>query len=315
LKNYFISASGRGELWSRATGSTAIGIKASHLKEILISIPPTEEQQAIASFLDRETAKIDTLVEKKEKLLELLQEKRSALISQAVTKGLDPDVPLKDSGVDWLGQIPAHWEVFKLGALCSVKARLGWKGLKASEYVDEGYIFLATPNIKGEKIDFENVNYITAGRYFESPEIMLEVGDVLIAKDGSTLGITNVIRQLPAPATVNSSIAVIRPKPRTFDSVYLYYFLASEFTQSVIQQMKDGMGVPHLFQADLRKFIVLTPSLEEQQLIANYLDKETAKIDRLISKVQDGVEKLKEYRTALISAAVTGKIDLRSHEV
>jgi type I restriction enzyme S subunit len=214
----------------------------------------------------------------------------------------------KDSDVEWLGEIPEHWEVTKLGAKCSVKARLGWKGLKASEYVEEGYIFLSTPNIKEKKIDFDNVNYITADRYFESPEIMLEVDDVLIAKDGSTLGIVNVVRSLPAPTTVNSSIAVIRHK-QSFDSVFLYYFLASDYTQNVIQSMKDGMGVPHLFQADLRKFTVLTPPISEQQAIASFLDRETAKIDALIAKKERLIELLQEKRTAIISHAVTKGLD------
>jgi type I restriction enzyme S subunit len=190
------------------------------------------------------------------------------------------------------------------------KARLGWKGLKASEYIDDGYIFLSTPNIKSGEIDFQNVKHITAERYFESPEIMLKTGDVLIAKDGSTLGITSVVRFLPAPATVNSSIAVIRPT-KSIQSVFLYWFLSSNYIQELIQAMKDGMGVPHLFQADIRKFVVLIPPLSEQQAVADYLDHETAKIDGLISKIGQGIEKLKEYSTALISAAVTGKIDVR----
>ena len=285
-------------------------LNSEDLGNTLFLVPSLPEQRAIATHLDNETAKIDALIAKKERLVELLQEKRAALISHAVTKGLDPTVPMKDSGMEWIGEIPAHWGMGKIGAECTVKARLGWRGLKASEYVDEGYIFLATPNIKGREIDFENVNHITAERYFESPEIMLQVGDVLVAKDGSTLGITSVIRYLPAPATVNSSIAVIRPQ-ESLNSVFLYWFLSSNYIQEFIQRMKDGMGVPHLFQADLRKFVVLIPSLPEQCAIAAFLDRETAKIDALISRIQEGIEKLKEYSTALISAAVTGKIDVR----
>jgi len=298
------------KLDSISEDSAIPGLSRELTEKQWLPVMPPSEQCAIATFLDRETAKINTLIAKKERLVELLQEKRAALISQAVTKGLDPAVPMNDSGVDWLGEIPASWTINKIGIECIVKARLGWKGLKASEYVDEGYIFLATPNIKGREIDFQNVNYITAERYFESPEIMLKVGDVLIAKDGSTLGITSVIRYLPNPATVNSSIAVIRPD-QSLDSIFLYWFLSANYIQGFIQRMKDGMGVPHLFQADLRKFVVLVPPLTEQQAIANYLDHETAKIDALISRIREGIEKLKEYSTALISAAVTGKIDVR----
>ena len=143
----------------------------------------------------------------------------------------------KESGVEWLGDVPEDWEVKRLDFLASVKARLGWKGLTASEYIDGGYVFLATPNIKGENgIDFENVNYITEERYLESPEIMLQENDVLIAKDGSTLGITNVVRSLPRPATVNSSIAVIRSKDK-IHSRYLFRWLSSSFMQAIIESL------------------------------------------------------------------------------
>ena len=127
----------------------------------------------------------------------------------------------KDSGVAWLGEVPEHWEISRLGFESWVRARLGWKGLKAEEYVDDGYAFLSTPNIKDRDIDFENVNFITQERYDESPEIKLNEGDVLLAKDGSTLGTVNVVRKLPRPTTVNSSIAVITPHER-LTGVYLY---------------------------------------------------------------------------------------------
>ncbi len=210
----------------------------------------------------------------------------------------------RDSGVEWLGEIPAHWTVKRLDFIAIVKARLGWKGLKASEYVDDGYIFLSTPNIKGEIIDYENVNYITPERYYESPEIMLENGDVLLAKDGSTLGIASVVRDLPAPATVNSSIAVIRIQS-DLHSIYLYRYLMANYIQSIIQLFKDGMGVPHLFQKDIKKFQIILPPLSEQHAIAAFLDRKTAEIDALIAKKRELIALLHEQRSAIISHAVT----------
>ncbi|EAU54045.1 restriction endonuclease subunit S [Mariprofundus ferrooxydans] len=282
------------------------------LNNYIAAVPQHDEQMEIANFLDRETAKIDTLIEKQQQLIKLLKEKRQAVISHAVTKGLNPDAPMRNSGIEWLGEVPAHWEISSLGFECSVKARLGWKGLKAEEYVDEGYIFLATPNIKGEKIDFENVNYITKARYDESPEIMLNEGDVLVTKDGSTTGTTNIVRELPSPATVNSSIAVLRSVGR-IDSSYLYYFFVSTYVQNVIKRIQGGMGVPHLFQADLRKFNVLMPPFKEQKEIAAEIDMRLPKFDDLIAKAEYSILLMKERRTALISAAVTGKIDVRHH--
>lgn len=208
------------------------------------------------------------------------------------------------TNIEWLENIPNHWCTSYLGFECSVKARLGWKGLKAEEYVDDGFVFLATPNIKDSEIDFKNVNRITKERYDESPEIMLQEGDVLVTKDGSTTGTTNIVEELPEPATVNSSIAVLRSYGR-IESKYLYYFFISDFVQNKISRMRGGMGVPHLFQADLRKFDVLLPSKTEQDAIASLLDHETAKIDTLIEKQQQLIKLLKEKRQAVISHAVT----------
>jgi type I restriction enzyme S subunit len=169
----------------------------------------------------------------------------------------------------------------RLDWVATVNARIGWKALTAAEYQEDGYAFLSTPNIKSEHIDFENVNYISEFRYRESPELMLKGGDVLLAKDGSTLGIVNVVRDLPRAATVNGSIAVIRPFG--IDSRYLMYVLRAAPTQDWIQQVKDGMGVPHLFQADIKKFKLPLPPEEEQRRIADFLDDQVARIDNIIA--------------------------------
>lgn len=289
------------------------GLTIGLLKSLRICIPPLNEQVTIGNFLNKKTNEINKLIEQKEKILTLIEEKRQATITEAVTKGLNPNVKMTDSGVEWIGEIPKHWGSSRLDFNCSVKARLGWKGLKASEYVDDGYLFLSTPNIKSREIDYVNVNYITKERYLESPEIMLKQGDVLLAKDGSTLGIVNVVRELPRPATVNGSIAVIRPN-ESIHSTYLYYYLSSNYMQHVIQQLKDGMGVPHLFQSDIRKFKLIVPPFSEQIQIANYLDEKTSELESVLNMVKIQIEKLKEYRQSLIYEAVTGKIDVREYE-
>ncbi|QSV66414.1 MAG: restriction endonuclease subunit S [Aphanizomenon flos-aquae DEX188] len=300
----------REQLGLLMTGACQPNFGPSHLAKTIISIPPLNEQEKIAQFLDYKTKQIDELIKKKETLIEKLDEKRTAIISHAVTKGLDSSVPMKDSGVEWLGEIPEHWEKSQLGYLAKVKARLGWKGLTAQEYVNDGYIFLATPNIKNEDyIDFQNVNYITSERYFESPEIMLEKNDILLVKDGSTLGIVNIVRELPSPSTVNSSIAVVRITKKLY-SEFLFRWLTGLYIQSLIQLMKGGQGVPHLFQADIKKFFIVIPPFSEQKQIAEYLDQKTTQIDQQKAKIQEAIELLKEYRTSLITNAVTGKIDV-----
>lgn len=204
-------------------------------------------------------------------------------------------------------QIPTHWKIDRIKNIGSVNGRVGWKALKASEYVDEGFFFLSTPNIKDIEIDFTNVNYITAERYFESPEIMLQINDVLLVKDGSTLGIVNVIKNLPSEGTVNSSIAVLRFKNQ--NSVFIYYFLNSNFIQEIIQLKKDGMGVPHLFQKDINNFEIFLPPLPEQTAIANYLDRKTSTIDKKTALLQQKIETYKKLRKAIINKAVTKGLD------
>lgn len=204
----------------------------------------------------------------------------------------------RDSGVDWLGALPESWSVSRVGFETWVRARLGWKGLKADEYVDDGYLFLSTPDIKGREIDFSRTNRITEERYRESPEIMLRTGDVLLAKDGSTLGTVNLVTDLPAPATVNSSIAVLTPR-RKADGAYVRYLLSSEYMKNIVQSLKGGMGVPHLFQWDINRIKMPLPPLGEQRQIATFLDRETAKIDALIGKQEQLIETLRERRDAV----------------
>jgi type I restriction enzyme S subunit len=194
------------------------------------------------------------------------------------------------------------WTRTRVDRVATVNARIGWKALTASEYQPDGYVFLATPNIKSESIDFEDVNYISEYRYHESPELKLQPGDVLLAKDGNTLGITNIVRKLPRPATVNGSIAVLRPfgiEPR-----FLRYTLASRSTQGMIDAIKGGMGVPHLFQWDIKRLPLDLPPLDEQRRIADFLDAETARIDHMDELSASTMSLLRERRQALVERII-----------
>jgi type I restriction enzyme S subunit len=190
-----------------------------------------------------------------------------------------------------------------------VNARIGWKALTAAEYQSDGYAFLATPNIKSLEIDFVDVNYISQHRYEESPELKLATGDVLLSKDG-TLGVTNVVRSLPRPATVNGSIAILRP--HGIHSGFLRYVIASSVTQERIVAVKDGMGVPHLFQWDIKRLPVPLPPPEEQRRIADFLDAEVRRMDKLLRlKRRQRLVLFEELRGHAILA--TGRVAL--HEV
>ncbi|PPI99117.1 restriction endonuclease subunit S [Nocardia nova] len=195
--------------------------------------------------------------------------------------------------------LPSGWSWTRLDRVANVNARIGWKALTAAEYTSDGYVFLATPNIKNRDIDFDNVNYISEFRYEESPELKLQPGDVLLAKDGNTLGIVNIVRKLPRPATVNGSIAVIRTNG--IDPRFLLYTLSSSTIQTEISTLKGGMGVPHLFQWDINRLKFPIPSLEEQCRIANFLDNETSRIDDLNTLRRKQQKLLEERRYSAVS--------------
>ena len=200
-----------------------------------------------------------------------------------------------------LARFPSHWKLSRVDRVASVNARIGWKALTADEYQSEGYAFLSTPNIKNDQIDFKNVNYISRYRYEESPELKLSAGDVLLVKDGSTLGITNLVRQLPCAATVNGSIAVLRPI--RIHAGFLRYALASDLIQGLIGALKGGMGVPHLFQWDIKRLPIPFPPVAEQQQMADFLDIETARIDALIVKKRRMIE------------LISGRLDAKSERI
>lgn len=176
--------------------------------------------------------------------------------------------------------------------------------MTADEYVDVGVPMLSTPDIKTLEINFSGANRITRERYDESPEIKLRVGDVLLTKDGATIGIVNVLNYLPEPATVNGSIAVLTPsvnlKPR-----FLAYVLSSPYAQQLMLLLQGGMGVPHLFQADIKRMRLPMPPKAEQRAIADFLDRETAKIDALIEKQIALVNLLRERRLSTINAVLS----------
>lgn len=270
-------------------------------------IPPFPEQEAIASFLDRKCGEIDSLISLQEEMISELQAYKQSVITEAVTKGLDPNVPMKDSGVEWIGMIPEEWSIDFLSKIIWLRARLGWKGLKAEEYVEEGFPFLSAFNIVNNKLKWEGLNFINKERYDESPEIKLSIGDVLIVKDGAGIGKTARIDQLPkGEATVNSSLGVITPSEK-LDYKYLHYFLLSNSFQNIIGFIKNGMGVPHLTQENMKSVLITTPPLSEQQAIASYLDEKTSQIDSLIALKQEKITELKDYKKSIIYEYVTGK--------
>ena len=273
----------------------------------LIIIPSLYEQETIVNFLDKKCAEIDLLIEDIQSQLKELSEYRITLINKFVLRGLYSNRKMKFSGDKWIGSIPEEWMVSRLSYETYIRARLGWKGLKADEYVDEGYAFLSAVNIQNGKLVWDSLNYITKERYDESPEIKIQVGDVLIVKDGAGVGKCARVDELPKGETSpNSSIAVITPN-QNHDYRYICYYLQSAVFNNFVLSLYNGMGVPHLTQEIMNSIKVPIPSFIEQKQIADYLDKVVTEIDGISNVKEKELLILQDLKKSLIYEYITGK--------
>lgn len=275
-----------------------------------IPLPSISEQRTIASFLDRETAKIDALVSKKEQLIELLQEKRTALITRAVTKGLDPDIEMRDSGVEWLGEIPAQWEIRRLkqilGKIGSGKTPRGG----AERYVEEGVMFLRSQNVHFGELKLDDVAYIDTETDNDMAGSRVWEGDVLLNITGASLGRSCVARLKGSGANVNQHVCILRTDRQQDVPEFLAYSIESRSLQDQIFNHENGISRDALNFEQIGDLAFAKPSRKEQHTIAVFLDQETAKLAGLVYRVREAIERLRELRIALLSAAVTGRIDV-----
>ncbi len=285
-----------------ATGITRYGLGKYWIDNGIFPVPPIGEQRAIASFLDRETEHIKTLISKKERQIALLQEKRTTLISHAVTKGLDPKVKMKNSGIDWLGEIPVHWELFRLKHLAKIQT-----GNTPSKNAPENYAEDGIPWVKPE--DLGTFIPITKTREY------LSLQGAMIA------------REIPSKAILICCIASVGKMGfagctittnQQINSLIFNKKIDSEFSKYMVfaseeehRRLANGNVVPILNAGTEGNISFAVPPIQEQHAIASFLENNTKKIDLMIEKINNSIDLLREYRTALISATVTGKIDVR----
>lgn len=216
---------------------------------------------------------------------------------------------MKDSGILGVGTIPSNWSSSRLNYECYIRARLGWRGLKAEEYVDGGYAFISAFNIQDGKLVWEPLNYITKERYDESPEIKLSIGDVLLVKDGAGVGKSARVDELPFGGTApNSSVGVITPNT-LLSYRYVCYYLQSPVFSNFVGLLYNGMGVPHLTQEVLKAIKIPMPPIDEQNNIADFLDSKCAEIDALSADIQSEIDTLEAYKRSVITEAVTKGLD------
>ena len=289
-------------------GTTRDKLTQGDMNVIPVQVPPLPEQHAIAVFLDRETAKIDSLVAKKGRLIELLQEKRIALISQAVTKSLDTNVPMKDSGVEWLGEIPAHWEVKRLKHLLRVPLQYGAN--EPSNHIDpDSPRYIRITDIRDDGTLWDDT-FRSLPQEIAKPYLLAE-GDILFARSGATVGKTFKYRPGWGKAAYAGYLIRACLDDCLTESDFVEYYTHSQGYKDWILGNLIQSTIQNVSAERYASLAVPLPPLVEQRVIAAFLDRETAKIDDLITKIQEAIERLKELRTALISAAVTGRIDVR----
>ena len=271
-----------------------------------IIIPPLSEQQQIVSFLDTKTSLIDSLIEKTQRKIELLKEKRTSLINEVVTKGLNPNVEMKDSGVEWIGEIPSHWEKCKIKHLSKTISKGTTPSTIGREIIDEGTIYY----IKID--DFDDYSVHTPNKFIdETTQKLLErsslqENDILVVITGSTTGKTVILPKECIPSNTNQNISFVRLK-ESKKVKFTWYWLFSKKIQSQVSQMFNVSTLPSLSMEDLGNFQIPQPPISEQQQIVEYLDTQTGLVDKTISIEEKRIELLKEYRQSLISEVVTGK--------
>ncbi len=291
------------------TSASMQNLSQDEFLRFVLPLPPQDEQTAITAFLDRETAKIDALIAEQEKLIALLAEKRQATISHAVTRGLNPDAPMKDSGVAWLGEVPEHWILVRVKALSTftTSGPRGW----SERITEEGSLFIQSGDLNDSLgLEFETAKRVNVGDDAEAARTRLANGDVVVCITGAKTGNVALCSSLREPAYVNQHLCLIRPA-EGIEGKFLALVLKSSVGQTQFELSQYGLK-QGLSLENVRELCVVHPPRIEQQDIVTFIETEMNKLTSLSLAAETGVSLLKERRSALIAAAVTGQIDVRN---
>ena len=311
LNLFMNSAYARQYFMTRSNVVTMATIDQERIKSLVVALPGYVEQQQIAAFLDWKTGQIDALIAKKQELIEKLKEKRLAVITQAVTKGLNPAAPQRDSGIPWLGQVPERWEVKRLKfSVSKVGSGVTPKG-GAETYETSGIPFLRSQNIHFEALRLDDVVYISEEVDSDMENSRTAVGDVLLNITGASIGRCNYVDEALPKANVNQHVCIIRPEEILLTK-YLHFLMWSQIGQMQIDIEQSGSGREGLNFVVIKNFIFPLPKIGEQKEIVLQIEKTLNELESLLVKVETAIEHLTEYRTGLITATTTGKIDVRS---
>lgn len=273
-------------------------------------VPPIEEQEQIALFLDSKCTEIDSLYADIEKQVQTLEEYKKSVITEAVTKGLNHEVEMKYSGIKWIGYTPKNWEIIRLKYASWLKGRIGWQGLRADEFIEDincPYLITGTDFNEGF-INWDTCVHITEDRYFQDFAIHIREDDLLITKDG-TIGKVAVAKNCPEKVSLNSGVFIIRNTGKyKYNDRYMYYLLQSEqFTKWYDLSNSGNSTIKHLNQEKFYNFQFTYPDITTQIEIATYLDNKCRKIDIIIKEKKEQLNILSEYKKSIIYEYVTGK--------
>ena len=288
------------------TSNTQKNISMDDIPKIILTFPPLPEQTAIAAFLDRKTALIDQAIDINQKQIELLKERRQILIHNAVTRGLNPNVKMKDSGVEWIGEIPEGWEVKKIKHISSKIGSGVTPSGGGTTYLESGIPLLRSQNVLFGKIELEGVAFISDKIHESMSNSQVKKGDVLLNITGGSIGRCHYV-DFDSELNVNQHVCIIRPT-KGITSLFLNSILSSEVGQGQIWFNQQGGGREGLNFQSIKNFFLPLPSIMEQKLICDFIEQTTTKIATAISLKEQEIERLKEYKATLINSAVTGKI-------
>jgi type I restriction enzyme S subunit len=300
------------EMRRRSRGVTDFRLRLywDEFKDMRIALPSAHERAAILAFLDRETVKIDALVEEQRRLIALLKEKRQAVISHAITKGLDPNAPMKNSGIEWLGEVPAHWEVRRIGQLANV-IQTGPFGsqLHAEDYIVGGVPVINPANLNAGKIVSNDKITVSLDLADNLAPYKMTVGDIVIGRRGE-MGRCAVVSDAEDGWICGTGSMIIRINS-AYDSNFIANAIGTEFIVEKLKLASVGSTMDNLNAAIVARISLPVPCLEEQRAILAYIAGAVRVFDRLSEQAERATSLLQERRAALISAAVTGKIDVR----
>ncbi len=301
------------QLQNLLTGSCQPNFGPTHLDKLYIALPTIEEQTAIAHFLDYKTAKIDRFIHKKKQLIKLLNEQKAGIINDAVTKGLNPNAKTKPSGIEWLGDIPEHWEVVKLTGLCDLVR--GNSSFKKDELLSEGkYVALQYgKTYKVNEVD-ENFQFYVNDEFYKDAQIV-NIGDVILVSTSETMQDLghSVFYNRHDLGLIGGEQILLKPNTDDINGKYLYY--SSKLFSKALRKYATGVKVYRFNVQDLKKIYTPVPPILEQTAIVAHIEKETAVINKTIATIEKEIALVQEYRTALIAEAVTGKIDVSNYEL